>query len=214
MSSDSRDSLQTPPWLDWAREMQAMAQTGLAYAKSHYDEALFTRFMEIAAAITSRHAEMEQALVEQVFMTQPGYATVKVDVRGAVARHGRLLLVQERLDGRWALPGGWADVGEYPAAMVAREIREESRIVATPVKLIGLFDANRAGRPLEFFHAYKAVFLCDYVEGDPGDSDETLDAAFFDFDALPPLSMNRTNQRIIDEVRAHLDDPCRPAAFD
>jgi ADP-ribose pyrophosphatase YjhB (NUDIX family) len=212
--TNTRNDANAPPWLAWAREMQAMAQTGLTYAKSHYDEALFTRFMEIAAEMTAMHGSLDHAAVEDVFFFQPGYATVKVDVRGAVLREGKVLLVQERFDEKWCLPGGWADVGEYPAAMVEREILEESGIHAQAARLVGLFDANRMGRPLEFFHAYKAVFLCRDLGGEPRSSDETLDAAFFDFDELPPLSENRTNTRHLAEIRAHLADPCRPAMFE
>ncbi|TVM15999.1 NUDIX hydrolase [Oceanidesulfovibrio indonesiensis] len=212
--TNSPDDAPTPPWLEWAREMQAMAQTGLTYAKSHYDEILFRRFMEIAAEMTAMHGRLEPAAVEQVFLCQPGYSTVKVDVRGAVIREGRVLLVQERLDEKWCLPGGWADVGEYPSAMVEREIQEESGVDARAARLVGLYDANRKGRPLEFFHAYKAVFLCKDLGGEPRPSEETMDAAFFDFDDLPVLSENRTDARHLAEIRRHLADPCRPAAFE
>ncbi|TVM33292.1 NUDIX hydrolase [Oceanidesulfovibrio marinus] len=208
------DDAPVPPWLEWAREMQAMAQTGLTYAKSHYDEALFKRFMEIAAEMTAMNSQLDRATVEEVFLLQPGYATVKVDVRGAVIREGKVLLVQERMDEKWCLPGGWADVGEYPSCMVEREIFEESGVRARARRLVGLYDANRKGRPMEFFHAYKAVFLCKDLGGEPHSSDETLDAAFFDFDDLPTLSENRTNAAHLAEVRKHLDDPGRPAAFD
>ncbi|MFW5735452.1 MAG: NUDIX hydrolase [Oceanidesulfovibrio sp.] len=208
------DEAPTPPWLRWAREMQAMAQTGLTYAKSHYDEALFRRFMEIAAEMTAMHGGLECARVESIFLLQPGYSTVKVDVRGAVMREGRVLLVQERLDGKWCLPGGWADVGEYPSEMVEREVMEESGVRAKADRLVGLYDANRKGRPLEFFHAYKAVFLCRDLGGQPRPSDETMDAAFFDFDELPELSVNRTDSRHLAEIREHLADPCRQAAFE
>jgi len=135
-------------------------------------------------------------------------------VRGAVVREGQILLVQERTDGRWAMPGGWADVGELPSAMVAREVLEESGLEVAPRKVIGVFDANRGGRPLELFHAYKVVFLCDELGGEPRPSDETSDVRFFPFDALPPLSSARTNARHLHEVLAHLGDPNRPAAFD
>jgi len=112
------------------------------------------------------------------------------------------------------MPGGWADVGELPSAMVAREVLEESGLEVAPRKVIGVFDANRGGRPLELFHAYKVVFLCDELGGEPRPSDETSDVRFFPFDALPPLSSARTNARHLHEVLAHLGDPNRPAAFD
>jgi len=148
------------------------------------------------------------------FAMQPGYATPKVDVRGAVVRDGQILLVQERVDERWCMPGGWADVGDLPSEMVVREVWEESGFQVVPRKVVGVYDANRNGRPLELYHAYKVVFLCELTGGEARASDETLDVRLFPFDDLPPLSANRTHPRHLAEVQAHLKDANRPAAFD
>jgi len=203
-----------PPWLEWAREIQALSQTGLAYSEIDYDIQRYRRLMEIAAAIVQRHTGLPQESLLGSFAAQPGYATPKVDVRGAVVREGRILLVQERRDERWCMPGGWADVGDAPAEMVTREVWEESGFEVAPRKVIGVYDANRDGRPLEFYHAYKIVFLCQITGGEPRPSDETMAVDFFGFDDLPPLSLNRTNERHLTEVLAHVRDPERPAAFD
>ena len=112
------------------------------------------------------------------------------------------------------MPGGWADVGDIPSEMVTREVLEESGFRVRPAKVIGVFDANRGNRPLECYHAYKIVFLCEILGGDPRPSDETSAVDFFDFGALPPLSSDRTNERHLTEVQAHLKDPARPTAFD
>jgi ADP-ribose pyrophosphatase YjhB (NUDIX family) len=135
-------------------------------------------------------------------------------VRAAIVRQGRILLVQEKADGCWAMPGGWADVGEVPSAMVAREVREESGLEVVPRKVIGVYDANRAGRPLDFYHAYKVVFLCDVVGGTAAAGEETLAVDYFAPDALPPLSGQRTTPKQITEALAHAAEPDRPAAFD
>jgi ADP-ribose pyrophosphatase YjhB (NUDIX family) len=209
-----REEETMPRWLEWAREIQGLSQTGLTFASTDYETQRYTRLNEIAAEIVaSQTGESLEALVEN-FSTQPGYATAKIDVRGAVVRDGRVLLVQERRDQKWCLPGGWADVGDIPSEMVAREVWEESGFEVEPRKVIAVYDANRGGRPLEFFHAYKIIFLCDITGGEPRASDETMDVGFFSFDELPPLSWQRTNKKHLAEVRAHLDEECRPAAFD
>jgi ADP-ribose pyrophosphatase YjhB (NUDIX family) len=204
----------SPTWLSWAREIQALAQTGLAFTTSHYDIQRYTRLAQIAADIVAQHSTLSKDRVTGSFLSQPGYATPKVDVRGAVVRDGKILLVQERVDERWCMPGGWADVGEVPSAMVAREIIEESGIIARARKVVGVFDANRSGVPREFYHAFKVVFLCDELGGALSSSDETLAAEFFPFDNLPPLSSPRTDYRHLVEVQAHLADPQRAAVFD
>ena len=203
-----------PDWLAWAREIQALAQTGLAFSTNRYEAARCRRLLEIAAEIVASRTGLDEESLAEGFLAQPGYATAKIDVRGAVVRDGRILLVQERSDGRWCMPGGWADVGEYPSAMVAREVWEESGFRVRAVRVVGVFDANRGGTPLAFYHAYKIVFLCEILGGEARPSDETAAVDFFSFDDLPPLSEARTGPRHLEEVRAHLADPTRPAAFD
>ncbi|HDY69842.1 MAG TPA: NUDIX domain-containing protein, partial [Actinobacteria bacterium] len=117
-------------------------------------------------------------------------------------------------DRKWCMPGGWADVGDNPSDMVAREVWEESGFEVVPRKVLAVFDANRSGRPLEFYHAYKIIFLCEIIGGRGRPSDETMDFGFFDFGDLPSLSDQRTDKRHLAEVRAHLADADRPAAFD
>jgi ADP-ribose pyrophosphatase YjhB (NUDIX family) len=203
-----------PRWLDWAREIQALSQTGLPYASREYETQRYQRLTEIAAEIVGDHTSLPEERLLADFYMQTGYATPKVDVRGAVVRNGEVLLVQERVDSRWCMPGGWADIGDLPSEMVVREVWEESGFHVVPRKVVGVFDANRSGRPLELYHAYKVVFLCDIIGGEARPSSETLDVRFFPLDSLPPLSVNRTHERHLMEVLAHLEDPRRPAAFD
>ena len=197
----------TPPWLAWARELQAISQTGLTFTADDYDRGRYRRLAEIAAEIVEKHAGLPVEPTVENFLVQPGYATPKVDVRGAIVVDGKVLLVQERADGRWALPGGWADVGDLPSETIVREVWEETGFQVVVSKLIGVYDGNRSGTPLSFYHAYKLVFLCEITGGAARPNEEILDVAFFDFEDLPPLSSERTNPRHLAEVRAHAGDP-------
>ena len=203
-----------PQWLKWAREIQQLSQTGLAFAVTGYEKHRYKRLTEITAEIVAHHSKLEKETVEKVLMKQPGYATPKIDVRAAVIKDDRILLVQEISDKRWAMPGGWADVGDIPSEVAVREAKEESGYDVNPTKVIGVFDANRLGGLLEFFHAFKIVFLCELIGGEAATSDETQDVSFFNFDDLPPLSLNRTNDKHIKEILAHLKDPQRSTYFD
>lgn len=144
---------------------------------------------------------------------QVGYATPKIDVRGAVVRDGKILLVREKIDNKWSMPGGWAELGEYPSKMVVREVREESGFEVRVDKLIAVYDANRI-MPMEFYHAYKMIFICTIIGGEAHTSIETLDVNFFAPDELPPLSEFRTNRTMIAEVFAHYANPSRVTYFE
>ncbi len=204
----------SPKWLAWAREIQALAQTGLTYNQENYDAQRYQRLTEIAAEITANHTDIPADDILSSFRMQTGYATPKVDVRGAVVRDGKILLVQERSDGCWCLPGGWADVGWAPAEMVQREVWEESGYEVEATDVIGVYDANRGYEPLEFFHAYKIVFLCEITGGAARPSDETSAVDFFPFDDLPPLSPSRTDERHLKDVQEYWQAGKRPAVFD
>lgn len=210
----SPDAPLAPDWLNWARMIQAVAQTGLTYSENPYDRERYEKLEALALEIFAAHTGESAATLEQWFSVQPGYATPKVDVRGACFRDGRILMVRERSDGGWCLPGGWADVGDRPAAAAVREVHEEAGFACAARKVIGVFDANRGGEPFSAFHAFKIIFQCDLTGGQPQPDHEILEVAFFARDALPPLSPNRTTPGQLAECFAHLDDPARPTAFD
>jgi ADP-ribose pyrophosphatase YjhB (NUDIX family) len=203
-----------PKWLEWAREIQQLSQTGLAFAVTDYEKNRYKRLTEITAEIVEHHTQLKAEEVTKVLMAQPGYATPKVDVRAVVIKDDKILLVQERTDNLWAMPGGWADVGDIPSEVAIRETKEESGYDVKPIKLIGVYDANRSGRQLELFHAFKIIFLCDFIGGEEKTSDETLNVGFFAFEDLPALSLNRTSDKHIKEIISHLKNPQRQAYFD
>jgi ADP-ribose pyrophosphatase YjhB (NUDIX family) len=213
-SKDGAEDKNLPRWLTWAREIQAIAQTGTHYAENEYQRERYQRLAEIAAEIASEHLELEYPVLAQIFGEQVGYATPRVDVRGAVFQAGKLLLVRERADGGWTLPGGWADVGDVPSEAAEREVLEEAGFLVKARKVVGVYDANRTG-PLEIFHAFKIVFLCDLIEGEPRPSSETSEVGFFALDEIPgPLSGERTKARHILDAFKALSEPDRPTAFD
>ncbi len=201
-------------WLNIAREIQQLAQTGAAFAVTDYEKDRYKRLTEITAEIVEHHTILEKESVQKVLMEQPGYATPKIDVRAAVFKDGKILLVQETTDNCWAMPGGWADVGDVPSEVAIRECKEESGFDVKPIKVIGVFDANRVGGRLEFFHAFKIIFLCELIGGKAAPSDETLDVRFFDLNDLPALSLNRTNEKHLNEIKLHLKNSERKTYFD
>lgn len=204
----------TTNWTSLAQRIQAIAQTGLTYATSAYDVERYTELSAIAASMSAGPEPERIALATALFAAGHGYATPKVDVRGAVFQDDRLLLVREREDGGWTLPGGWAEVGQSAAESVEREVREESGYVVKAVKVLACWDRDKHPHPPIPFHAYKLVFHCELLGGSPAASAETTEVGFFAEDQIPPLSLGRVLPEQIRFVFQCLRDPHAATAFD
>jgi ADP-ribose pyrophosphatase YjhB (NUDIX family) len=206
-----------PLWLLWAREIQALAQTGLSFTRDKYDRERYLQLRALAARIMAEYAGVEVQHVAALFGEQSGYATPKLDVRGAVFRDGRLLMVRETADsGRWTLPGGWADVNESPTECVAKEVREESGFEVRVDKLAAVWDrARHPHEPPYAFHIWKLFFLCSIVGGEARSGLETSEVAFFAEDELPAdLSTSRVLPAQLSRMFEHLRQPELPTEFD
>ena len=204
----------TPKWLDWAQRLQAISQSGLAFEPHQYDRDRYEAVREIAAEMMAGSAACDVTPVRDLFVNQAGYATPKVDVRAAVFRDDRVLLVREREDGGWTLPGGWADIGESPAQATVREVREESGYETRAVKLLALYDRNLHGHPPIAFHAYKVFFRCELIGGEPAISSETSGVSWFGEDEIPVLSVSRVTAAQIHRFFEHCRHPDWPTDFD
>jgi ADP-ribose pyrophosphatase YjhB (NUDIX family) len=204
-----------PKLLEWARTLQALAQSGLAYEPSTYDGERYAQVRRVAAEMLAEpdHAAVDG--IEGVFAGQVGHATPKLDVRGAVFRDDSILLVEEAADLGWSLPGGWADVGESPSEAVEREVLEESGYRTRAVKLIALYERDRHAERPHLWHIWKAMFLCELVDGEQAPlGSETLGAKFFARDELPRLRYSRASEWHIDRCFAHHHEPDLSTEFD
>jgi len=204
-----------PDWLTWARALQTLAQTGLTFAKDRFDVERYEKVREIAAAMMAAGADQPVPRLLGLFQKDIGYATPKAVVRGAVFRDDGILLVRELTDGRWSLPGGWADVNHSPAENLVREIQEESGFTARVIKLAAAWDRRRHGHfPPHPHHVYLLFFLCELTGGAARPGLETSDVDFFAEDALPELSIARVTEAQIRRMFEHRRRPELPADFD
>lgn len=207
--------MNNPKWLTWAQHLQAIAQTGLTYCKDPFDAERYEAIREIAAEIVADAAGIpDVGVVADLFSGQTGYATPKVDVRAAVFSEGRLLLVRERVDGCWSLPGGWADIGNSPSENAIREVREESGYEVEMLKLAAVYDRSRHDHPPIPFYTYKLFFIARLTGGAPDESLETDAVEFFEEDAIPPLSLTRMTPAQIQHMFDHYRHPEWPTSFD
>jgi ADP-ribose pyrophosphatase YjhB (NUDIX family) len=202
-------------WLELARRFQALAQTGLAYCKDPYDQVRYEEIRRLAAEMLATGSELtDTAPILNLLTGEIGYATPKNDVRAAVFDQARILLVRERTDGLWALPGGWADVGDAPSGAVIREVKEESGYDVVVKKLAALYDRDKHGHPPIPFHVYKLFFVCELRGGEPAETLETDGVGFFDEEGLPQLSLSRVTPIQIRHMFDHYRNPEWPTSFD
>ncbi|HEX3861256.1 MAG TPA: NUDIX hydrolase [Stellaceae bacterium] len=206
-----------PDWLIWARQLQAIAQTGLAYVRDPFDAERYEMIRTLAAQIMASYTKADLTRIEELFAAETGYATPKVDVRAAAFRDdGALLMVREANDGRWSLPGGWADVNQSAHESVVREVREEAGFDIRVRKLAAVFDRARHPHvPLRPFHVYKMFFVCEITGGAPRSSLETTEIGFFPEGGLPAdISISRVVPYQIERMFAHHHAPHLPTEFD
>ena len=204
-----------PVWLTIARELQAIAQTGLTFTRDRFDILRYERLRELASELLAHGSGSDKEKILDLLRGETGYATPKIDVRGAAFKDGRVLLVRELSDGLWTLPGGWADVNQSAGESVVREIFEEAGFEARPVKLAAVRDYHKAGHPELALHSqYRMFFVCEITGGAARPSNETSEVAFFERDALPPLSLRRSLPALVDRMFEHPLHPELPTDFD
>jgi ADP-ribose pyrophosphatase YjhB (NUDIX family) len=200
-----------------AIKLSALAQDGLTYGADAYDLDRYRQMSRMATELLAAISARPAAELAIELGRDSGYATPKVDVRGAIFDdEQRVLLTQEKTDGRWSLPGGWADPGDSPSSAVTREVLEETGYRAEAVKLIACWDREIQQNPPPLpVHVYKLFFLCrpDGARQAPA-ALETLDVGWFGMDELPPLSLGRVNHRQLGRALAHHLDPSLPTEFD
>lgn len=210
------ESFVEPQWLKYGKRLQAIASTGLHFCRDQFDR---ERYWEVATIANEMLATLANVPVERIEGLVSdfalGYATPKVDVRGALVEDNAILLVREKSDGLWTLPGGFADVGLSPARNVEKELHEEAGLIVSAQRLYGVRYKAGSGYSPDVRDFYKMFFLCDRAHTEMARAGvETSEVCFFARDRLPPLSRGRTIESDIDAAFAFAMDPARPAFFD
>jgi ADP-ribose pyrophosphatase YjhB (NUDIX family) len=207
-------SAPTPTILDLSRRLLALSQTGLHFCSEEYDRERYREVADIASQLLALHGNQDAAKLRESWFVEDGYATPKIDVRGVVFRDDRVLLVRERVDGKWTVPGGWADVNDTPRHAVEKEVEQESGYTARVLKLAAVHDRARRNFPPYLFHIWKLFFLCEITGGEPRTSYETTGVDFFALDALPELSTGRVTAEQIRRMYEHHRHPDLPTDVD
>lgn len=197
----------TPYWIELAQKMQSIAQNGLTYAQGKYDIERYEQLRQLSIDMLEHYTGEPNDIIKQIFASDSGYRTPKIDVRGVVFHENKILLVQELLDMKWSLPGGWAEVGLSPFENTKKEVLEEAGIKVTPIRILALLDKRKHAHPPDINHSYKIFVLCQWDSGELKAGMETNDAAFFSRDAIPETSMERIIPEQIATMFEFLDNP-------
>lgn len=198
------------PWLHWAKEIQAISQAGLTYGENGYDLERYEALRKISVEMMSHFTDTPIDKVTELFASDTGYQTPKVDIRAVVLQDNKVLLVKERADGAWALPGGWADIGFTPSEVAVKETREEAGYEVKPVRLLAVLDKKCHEHPPAPNYVYKIFILCELVGGEALEiSLETTEVGFFGENELPPLSIERNT---VDQVKRMIELANGPAS--
>lgn len=194
---NEKQTLTNLDWLALAQRIQAIAQTGLHFSEGSYDRERYEELSELSVAIMQKISDQPIEKIERMFASErDGYSTPKVDIRAVVFdQRNRILMVQERADGCWSLPGGWADIGKTPKEIAVKEVYEEAGLEVSATRVLGIFDKRCHAHPPEPWYVYKIFILCSVTGGSlRAESTETTGADWFPENALPPLSLTRNTE--------------------
>ena len=183
-------------WLDWAVQLQAIAQAGLFYAKDKFDLERYEQIRAIAAEMISERTEIPMEKVQDLFCGETGYQTPKLDTRAAIFKDDKILLVKEN-NGTWALPGGWVDVTVSVKENVIKEVKEEAGLDVTADLVIAVQDREKHNLPIYAYKICKIFVLCTVLGGAFEQNIETVESRYFELDELPPLAAEKNNEEQI-----------------
>lgn len=196
-------------------ELQAIAQAGITFAKDKFDHERYNRLIEIGANLASLYSSRSLEEISEIFSEDIGYITPKVGIRAAIFESNKILLVKEKIDGLYSLPGGWADINISPKDNILKEIKEETGYECEVIKLIGVYDRRSSSIKSKWPHIYNLFFMCKIIGGEViQDTLETSNPSFFFRDNLPPLSTGRVTYAQIDKCFAHYFSQALPTEFD
>lgn len=203
-----------PIWLIWAKKLTSIAQAGLTYSEDRYDLERYQQIQNIGIDILQHYTEIDQTKIRDLFANETGYLTPKVDVRAAIFKDDEILLIREKVDGLWALPGGWADIDTSLKETVIKESKEEAGVEIMPKRVIAVLDRRKHNKPPLPYGVYKIFVECEYISGSFQENTETSESNFFTLENLPPLSLGRNTKKQIEMCIAARKKESHEAIFD
>lgn len=200
--------------IELIKKIQSIAYAGLEYCENDFDRERYEDLKSLSQLLLTELTGTPFEKIEELFSKETGYQTPKVDVRAVVFKENKILMVKEKIDGRWSIPGGWADIGYSPSEIAIKEAKEEAGAEVKPVRLLAIVDKLKHNYPISPFHIYKIFILCELVNDAIASGTETSDVGFFSKDKLPPLSETRITVEQISMLFHLWENPTEQVVFD
>lgn len=198
-----------------ANRIRALSQNGLLYSLSQYDTERYEELLNLSDHILSTISNQKTEEINYCYVLENDYVTPKVDIRAVVFNDkNEILLVKEKADGFWAIPGGWADIGFSPSEVAVKEVKEETGLAVEPIKLLAIHDKKCHPHPPALHYAYKIFILCKLIGGEFNETFDILDKGFFKQNDLPTLSEERNTKEQIDLMFEYHYNPDKVSVFD
>ena len=179
-------------FLNEIKQLKSIADIGLLYSKNEYDKERYAELHEISFNLLNKFSGQSIEDLRFILPLAKDYPTAKVDIRGlAISDDNKILMVQEAVDGKWSLPGGWGDIGYSPKETIIKEFKEETGLAVIPEILLAVFDKKMHAHPPQPFYVYKMVFYCKIISVEITKGFDVSDVQYFNIEALPELSTDR-----------------------
>jgi ADP-ribose pyrophosphatase YjhB (NUDIX family) len=189
-----------PKWLFWAKQLQSISQAGIEFTVNPYDRERYEKIRALSIEILNEYTGLDKVKLVSLFANESGYQTPKIDVRAAIfSDDNEILMIREKLDNKWALPGGWADIELSLSENILKESLEEAGAEISPKRIVGIYDRNKHVKDDYPYSAYKIFVECDFIRGEFTENIETMEHGFFTLETLPELSEGRNTR---DQIEA------------
>lgn len=200
--------------IELVKQIQAVAYAGLEYCENDFDRERYNELKKLSQRLLAELTDSPLEKIQNLFVNEVGYQTPKVDVRAVVFKENKILMVKEKIDGGWSIPGGWADIGYSPSEIALKEAKEEAGAEVKTVRLLAVIDKLKHDYPISPFHIYKLFILCELVDDTISSGTETSDVNFFALNNLPPLSETRITEEQIRMLFHLWENPSEQVVFD
>ncbi len=197
------------------KRIQALAEIGLQYCDNSFDIERYREIQEISLELLEEMTNVPVEKIIPVIEEKNGYKTPKVDVRAVVFNEkDEILLIQEKVDGLWAMPGGWSDISFSPAEVAEKECFEEAGLKVKAIRLLAVLDKQKQNMPPAFEYVYKIFLLCKKLDNNISVGSETSDVGWFKENKIPPLSTPRNTISQVSKMFQYHRGEITEAIFD